>query len=64
MKKKHIELIMVKTLNDLLPIDEERLKKLQKMNDKDIDTSDMPPLTQEQLINFVPARLVRNSRKN
>ena len=50
-----------KTLNDLPPIDEQRLKRLKMMKDKDIDTTDMPALTQEQLARFVPAKLLNRS---
>lgn len=31
------------------------------MKDEDIDTSDMPALTQEQLAKFVPAKLLNRS---
>ena len=50
--------IVIRTLDDLPPIDEERLKKLREMRDEDIDLSDMPALTQEQLARFVPAKLL------
>jgi uncharacterized protein (DUF4415 family) len=50
-----------KTLENIPPIDEERLKKLKKMRDADIDVSDMPALTQEQLARFVPAKLLNRS---
>ena len=53
--------IVEKTLNDLPPLDEQRLKKLKAMKDKDIDTGDMPALTQEQLAMFVPAKLLNRS---
>ena len=53
--------IVKKTLNDLSPLDEQRLKKLKAMKDKDIDTSDMPSLTHEQLAKFVPAKLLNRS---
>ena len=53
--------IVVKTLNDLPPIDEQRINKLKKMQDKDIDFSEMPALTQEQLARFVPAKLLNRS---
>ena len=53
--------IVVRTLDDLPPLDEERIKKLKRMQDKDIDFSDMPPLTQEQLARFVPAKLLNRS---
>ena len=53
--------IVKKTLNDLPPLDEERINKLKKMKDKDIDFSDMPALTQEQLARFVPAKLLNRS---
>ena len=41
--------IVSRTLDDLPPLDEERIEKLKKMRDEDIDFSDMPALTQEQL---------------
>ena len=50
-----------KTLENIPPIDEERIKKLKKMRDSDIDVSDMPALTQEQLARFVPAKLLNRS---
>ena len=53
--------IVEKTLNDLPPLDEQRLKKLKSMKDKDIDTSDIPALKQEQLAKFVPAKLLNRS---
>ena len=53
--------IVVKTLDDLPPLDLDRINKLKKMQDKDIDFSDMPELTQEQLARFVPAKLLNRS---
>jgi len=53
--------VVKKTINDLPPLDEQRLEKLRTMKDKDIDTSDMPALTQEQLARFVPAKLLNRS---
>ena len=53
--------IVVRTLEDLPPLDEERINKLKKMQDKDIDFSDMPALTQEQMARFVPAKLLNRS---
>jgi len=53
--------IVEKTINDLPPLDEQRFKKLKTLKDKDIDTSDMPALTQEQLARFVPAKLLNRS---
>ena len=53
--------IAVKTIEDLPPLDEGRIKKLKNMRDKDIDVSDMPALTQEQLARFVPAKLLNRS---
>ena len=50
-----------KTLDDLPPLDEERISKLKRMKDKDIDFSDMPELTLEQLSRFVPAKLLNRS---
>ena len=61
MNRRHIMPIVVKTLDDLPPLDEERIKRLKKMRDKDIDVSDMPALTQEQLARFVPAKLLNRS---
>ena len=53
--------IVTRTFKDLPPIDKERMKKLNEMQDKDIDLSDMPALTQEQLARFVPAKLLNRS---
>jgi uncharacterized protein (DUF4415 family) len=53
--------IVVRTLEDLPPLNEERIKKLKKMKDKDINLSGMPALTQEQLARFVPAKLLNRS---
>ena len=53
--------IVETTINDLLPIDEQRFEKLRSMKDSDIDTTDMPPMTQEQLARFVPAKLLNRS---
>ena len=53
--------IVEKTLSDLPPLDEQRLSELRKMKDKDIDTTDMPAMTQEQLARFVPAKLLNRS---
>ena len=53
--------IVRKTINDLPPIDEQRLSKLREMKDKNIDISDMPALTQEQLARFIPAKLLNRS---
>jgi len=53
--------IVKRTVNDLPPLDEQRFDKLRKMKDANIDTSDMPALTQEQLARFVPAKLLNRS---
>ena len=53
--------IVVKTFEDLPPIDDGHIGKLKKIQDKDIDVSDMPALTQEQLARFVPAKLLNRS---
>jgi len=53
--------IVIKTLEGLPPLDEGRIESLKKMRDKDIDVSDMPALTQEQLARFVPAKLLNRS---
>jgi hypothetical protein len=44
--------IVVKTIADILPLSEEavrRLERLKNIKDEDIDISDMPELTSEQL---------------
>jgi uncharacterized protein (DUF4415 family) len=53
--------IVTRNIDDLPPLDEERIKKLKEMQDRDIDFSDMPALTQEQLARFVPAKLLNRS---
>ena len=53
--------IVTRTLEDLPPLDEARIKKLQKMSDEDIDVSEMPALSQEQLARFVPSKLLNRS---
>ena len=53
--------IITRTLKDLPPLDKERFKRLNQMQDKDIDVSDMPVLTQEQLARFIPAKLLNRS---
>jgi uncharacterized protein (DUF4415 family) len=52
---------VTRTLDDLPPLDEKRIEKLKKMQNKDIDFSDMPAMTQEQLARFVPAKLLNRS---
>jgi uncharacterized protein (DUF4415 family) len=53
--------IVKRTLNTLPPIDTERIKRLKNLTDKDIDVSDMPPLTEEQLARLAPAKLLNRS---
>jgi len=53
--------IVERTLETLPPLNEERLKKLANIKDEDIDLSDMPALTQEQMARFVPAKLLNRS---
>ncbi|MDR2942196.1 MAG: BrnA antitoxin family protein [Treponema sp.] len=53
--------IVKRTIDDLPPLDEERIKKLKEMRDEDINFSDMPALTQEQIAMFVPAKLLNRS---
>jgi len=53
--------VVRKTVNELSPADEKRLKALSKMPDSEIDTSDMPALSAEQLAHFVPAKLLNRS---
>ena len=53
--------IVTRTLEDLPPIDKDRMKKLKEMRDEDIDLSDMPALSQEQLARFIPAKLLNRS---
>jgi uncharacterized protein (DUF4415 family) len=55
---------VTKTLADLPALtrkDEKRLERLNRMKDEEIDTSDMPPLTDEQLALAVQARRLRRS---
>jgi hypothetical protein len=52
--------LVVKTVQDILPLSEEaiaRLDKLKDLRDEDIDTSDMPELTADQLARMRPARI-------
>jgi len=49
---KHKVSFVRKTVNELSPADENRLKILANMRDSEIDTSDMPPLSAEQLARF------------
>jgi uncharacterized protein (DUF4415 family) len=49
------------TIHSLPPLDHERINKLKQLEDKDIDFSDMPPLTEEQLARLVPAKLLNRS---
>lgn len=42
---------------ELTPEQKERLAKLAEMSDDDIDYSDIPPLTDEELARMKPARL-------
>ncbi|MCL2260153.1 MAG: BrnA antitoxin family protein [Fibromonadales bacterium] len=53
--------IVRKTVNELLPADEKRLKALASIDDSEIDTSDIPALSAEQLARFVPAKLLNRS---
>ena len=53
--------IVKMTINSLPPLDKERIGKLRQLEDKDIDFSDMPPLTEEQLARLVPAKLLNRS---
>jgi hypothetical protein len=52
--------MVIKTVKDILPLSAEaiqRLDKLKGIKDRDIDTSEMPELTDEQLSRMEPARL-------
>ena len=53
--------IVTRTFDDLPPFDEQRINKLKNIRDEDIDFSDMPAMTQEQLARFVPAKLLNRS---
>jgi hypothetical protein len=51
---------VIKTLADILPLTEEstvRLERLKGIRDEDIDTSDMPELTADQLARGIRGRL-------
>ena len=57
--------IVTKTLADLPSVSAEdkiRFERLENMREEDIDTSDMPPLTKEQLALAVQARHLRHSQ--
>jgi hypothetical protein len=52
--------MVIKTVADILPLSEEsiaRLERLKGIKDKDIDTTDMPPLTAEELARGIPGKL-------
>jgi hypothetical protein len=52
--------LVTKTIQDILPLSEEaiaRLDKLKDLRDEDIDTSEMPELTAGQLARMQPARI-------
>jgi hypothetical protein len=52
--------LVTKTIQDILPLSEEaiaRLDKLKDLRDEDIDTSEMPELTADQLARMQPARI-------
>jgi uncharacterized protein (DUF4415 family) len=53
--------IVKRTINTLPPLDTKRIERLKGLKDKDIDVSDMPPLTAEQLARLVPAKLLNRS---
>ena len=51
--------MVVKTAADILPLSEEsvqRLENIKGIKDEDIDTSDMPELTDAQIARMEPAR--------
>jgi uncharacterized protein (DUF4415 family) len=50
-----------KTVSQLSSVNEKQLKALANSGDSDIDTSDMPALSAEQLSRFVPAKLLNRS---
>jgi uncharacterized protein (DUF4415 family) len=52
---------VTQTIQTLPPLNKERIQKLKSLNDEDIDVSEMPALTQEQLARFVPAKLLNRS---
>jgi hypothetical protein len=56
--------MVVKTTADIFPLSEEsvqRLERLMDVKDEDIDTSDMPELTDEQLARMEPARFLEKN---
>ena len=53
--------IVERTINDLPSLDENRINMLRDMKDEDIDTTDMPALRPEELVRFVPAKLLNHS---
>jgi uncharacterized protein (DUF4415 family) len=53
--------IVKRTIGSLPPLESERINKLKQLEDKDIDVSDMPPLTEEQLARLAPTKLLNRS---
>jgi hypothetical protein len=53
--------IVKRTINSLPPLDSERINALKQLKDTDIDVSDMPPLTEEQLARLVPSKMPNRS---
>jgi uncharacterized protein (DUF4415 family) len=62
MKRKMVSYTL-ETLPPLTKVDRERLKKLSARPDSEIDTSDIPELTDEQLKNAVRGRFYRPVKK-
>jgi hypothetical protein len=53
--------IIRKTVSELSTANEKRLKTLAGLGDSEIDTTDMPALSAEQLAHFVPAKFLNRS---
>ena len=53
--------IVRKTVKELSSANEKKLKALANASDSEIDTSDMPALSAEQLACFMPAKLLNRS---
>jgi hypothetical protein len=54
---------ILKLAQSRTPEDEQRLRRLAEQPDAEIDYSDLPPATPEQLARMLPAREFRKARK-
>ncbi|MDR2408040.1 MAG: BrnA antitoxin family protein [Bacteroidales bacterium] len=50
--------VIIRKNKDLPSVDKTMVKKLKSLKDKDIDVSDMPPLTKDDLMMAIPIKLL------